>query len=195
MFSGLMGRLVYLQAVKHEEYSKIANGNRKSSLTLSARRGNILDSRGNSLAVTQPRIELGVDPQLIEEEDYPMIIELAALIGVDANIIKEKASKKTRIINGDNGRKIKPIRWVKLADSIGEDVYENVKKLKIPGVYGNRNYTRMYPGGHLASHVLGFLQKDGTPVTGVERYMDYYLSGQDGWKETEIGRASCRERV
>ena len=185
MFSGLMGRLVYLQAVKHEEYSKIANGNRKSSLTLSARRGNILDSRGNPLAVTQPRIELGVDPQLIEEEDYPKIIELAALIGVDANIIKEKASKKTRIINGDNGRKIKPIRWVKLADSIGEDVYENVKKLKIPGVYGNRNYTRMYPGGHLASHVLGFLQKDGTPVTGVERYMDYYLSGQDGWKETE----------
>ena len=146
MFSGLMGRLVYLQAVKHEEYSKIANGNRKSSLTLSARRGNILDSRGNPLAITQPRIELGADPQLIEEEDYPKI---------------------------------------KLADSIGEDVYENVKKLKIPGVYGNRNYTRMYPGGNLASHVLGFLQKDGTPVTGVERYMDYYLSGQDGWKETE----------
>lgn len=180
-----MGRLVYLQAIKHDEYSQIANGNRKSSLTLSARRGNILDSRGNPLAVTQPRIELGADPQLIEEEDYPKFIELARLIGVDSSALREKATRKTRIIEGENGRKIRPVRWVKLADSIDEEVYQNVRKLDIPGVYGNRNYTRMYPGGHLASHVLGFLQKDGSPVTGVERYMDYYLSGQDGWKETE----------
>jgi cell division protein FtsI/penicillin-binding protein 2 len=185
MFSGLMGRLVYLQAIKHDEYSKIANGNRKSSLTLSARRGNILDSRGNPLAVTQPRIELGADPQLIEEEDYPKFVELAKLIGADPVVLKEKATRKTRIITGANGRKIRPVRWVKLADSIDEEVYQNIKKLDIPGVYGNRNYTRMYPGGNLASHVLGFLQKDGSPVTGVERYMDYYLSGQDGWKETE----------
>jgi cell division protein FtsI/penicillin-binding protein 2 len=180
-----MGRLVYLQAIKHDEYSQIANGNRKSSLTLSARRGNILDSRGNPLAVTQPRIELGADPQLIEEEDYPKFIELAKLIGADPSALREKATRKTRIIVGENGRKIRPVRWVKLADSIDEEVYQNVKKLDIPGVYGNRNYSRMYPGGHLASHVLGFLQKDGSPVTGVERYMDYYLSGQDGWKETE----------
>ena len=180
-----MGRLVYLQAIKHDEYSQIANGNRKSSLTLSARRGNILDSRGNPLAVTQPRIELGADPQLIEEEDYPKFIELARLIGVDSSALREKVTRKTRIIEGENGRKIRPVRWVKLADSIDEEVYQNVRKLDIPGVYGNRNYTRMYPGGHLASHVLGFLQKDGSPVTGVERYMDYYLSGQDGWKETE----------
>jgi len=185
MFSGLMGRLVYLQAIKHDEYSQIANGNRKSSLTLSARRGNILDSRGNPLAVTQPRIELGADPQLIEEEDYPKFIDLARLIGADPSALREKLTQKTRIIEGENGRKIRPVRWVKLADSIDEEVYLNVKKLDIPGVYGNRNYTRMYPGGHLASHVLGFLQKDGSPVTGVERYMDYYLSGQDGWKETE----------
>jgi cell division protein FtsI/penicillin-binding protein 2 len=185
MFSGLMGRLVYLQAIKHDEYSQIANGNRKSSLTLSARRGNILDSRGNPLAVTQPRIELGADPQLIEEEDYSKFIDLARLIGADPSALKEKLTRKTRIIEGENGRKIRPVRWVKLADSIDEEVYLNVKKLDIPGVYGNRNYTRMYPGGHLASHVLGFLQKDGSPVTGVERYMDYYLSGQDGWKETE----------
>jgi cell division protein FtsI/penicillin-binding protein 2 len=180
-----MGRLVYLQAIKHDEYSQIANGNRKSSLTLSARRGNILDSRGNPLAVTQPRIELGADPQLIEEEDYSKFIDLARLIGADPSALKEKLTRKTRIIEGENGRKIRPVRWVKLADSIDEEVYLNVKKLDIPGVYGNRNYTRMYPGGHLASHVLGFLQKDGSPVTGVERYMDYYLSGQDGWKETE----------
>ena len=184
-FSGLMGRLVYLQAIKHDEYSKIAFGNRKSSLTLSARRGNILDCRGNALAITQPRIELGADPQLIEEEDMEKVGRIAVLIGADPAEVVEKVSRKTRVIQGADGRKIRQIRWVKLAESIDEDTYRQIRELDVPGVYGNRNYTRIYPGGSLGSHVLGFLQRDGTPVTGVERYMDYYLSGQDGWRETE----------
>ena len=183
VFSGLMGRLVYLQAIKHDEYSSIAQKNRKSSLTLSARRGNILDCRGNPLAITQPRIELGADPQLIEDEDNPKILELAKLLNLPPEGLLEKVQRKTRM-NGDKSKR-KIIRWVKLAESIDEETYQQVKQLNIPGVYGNRQYTRTYPGANLGSHLLGFLQKDGTAVTGVEKYMDYYLRGQDGWRETE----------
>lgn len=183
VFSGLMGRLVYLQAIKHDEYSSIAQKNRKSSLTLSARRGNILDCRGNPLAITQPRIELGADPQLIEDEDNPKILELAKLLNLPPEGLLEKTQRKTRMNGDKSGRKI--IRWVKLAESIDEETYQQVKELNIPGVYGNRKYTRTYPGANLGSHLLGFLQKDGTAVTGVEKYMDYYLRGQDGWRETE----------
>ena len=184
-FLGLMGRLVYLQAIKHDEYSQIAFGNRKSTLTLTARRGNIVDCRGNALAITQPRIELGADPQLIEEEDYENVGRVAILIGADPQTVLEKVRRKTRTVETENGRKLRQIRWVKLAESIDEATYQKIRELEVPGIYGNRKYTRMYPGGNLGSHVLGFLQKDGTPVTGVERYMDYYLSGQNGWRETE----------
>ena len=184
-FSGLMGKLVYLQAIKHDEYSRIASGNRKSSLTLSARRGNILDCRGNAMAITQPRIELGADPQLIEEEDMQDVARIAVMIGADPVAIQEKVRRKTRTVESESGRKIRQVRWVKLAESIDEDTYQKIRELDIPGVYGNRKYTRMYPGGALGSHVIGFVQKDGTPVTGIEHYMDYYLGGQDGWRETE----------
>ena len=184
-FTGYMGRLVYLQAVKHDEYSQIAQSHRKSSLTLMARRGNILDSHGNPLAVTQPRIELGADPQIVEEEDYPKIRELAKMLEADPEDLIKKVEQKTRIYKGEDGRRISKVRWVKLAESIDEELYSKIEEMEIPGVYGNRNYTRTYPGGRLASHVLGFVQKDGTPVTGIERLMDYYLEGQDGWRETE----------
>jgi cell division protein FtsI/penicillin-binding protein 2 len=33
--------------------------------------------------------------------------------------------------------------------------------------------------------VLGYVNHEETPVTGVERFFDYYLRGQDGWRETE----------
>ena len=184
-FTGFMGRLIYLQAVKHDEYAQIANSNRKSSLTLRARRGNILDSHGNPLAVTQPRIELGADPQLVEPEDHEKIRELAEMLEANPEEFIRKIEKKTRIIKGENGRRIRKVRWVKLADSIDEEMYAKIEGMEIPGVYGNRNYTRTYPGGRLAAHVLGYVQKDGTPVTGIERLMDYYLDGQDGWRETE----------
>ena len=185
VFTGFMGRLVYLQAIKHDEYSRIANDHRKSTLTLPARRGNILDSHGNPLAVTQPRIELGADPQLIEPEDHDKIRELAKLLEADPEEFIKKVERKTRIVKTDDGQRIRKIRWVKLAESIDEELYTKIREMKIPGVYGNRNYTRTYPGGRLGAHVLGFLQKDGTPVTGIERLMDYYLNGQDGWRETE----------
>ena len=29
------------------------------------------------------------------------------------------------------------------------------------------------------------MNKEETPVTGIERFFDYYLRGQDGWRETE----------
>ena len=41
------------------------------------------------------------------------------------------------------------------------------------------------PGGALAAHVLGYVNREQKAVMGVELAMDFYLSGQDGWRETE----------
>ena len=131
-FLGLMGRLVYLQAIKHDEYSQIAFGNRKSTLTLTARRGNIVDCRGNALAITQPRIELGADPQLIEEEDFENVGRVAILIGADPQTVLEKVRRKTRTVETENGRKLRQIRWVKLAESIDEATYQKIRELEVP---------------------------------------------------------------
>jgi len=47
-----------------------------------------------------------------------------------------------------------------------------VNQLGIPGVYILQDSRRMYPHGHLCSHVLGYSGIDGDGLAGVERYFD-----------------------
>ncbi len=79
----------------------------------------------------------------------------------------------------------RPIRWAKLSESIAESTYTQIEALGIKGVYGTRVYRRLYPHNSLAAHVIGYVNKAGEPVTGVERYADFYLHGRDGWREGE----------
>ena len=83
------------------------------------------------------------------------------------------------------------IKWAKLAEYIPESTYAAIEKLGIKGVYGNRVFRRTYPHHELASQLIGFVNGMQQPVTGIERYADFYLRGQDGWREGERdGRAN-----
>ena len=85
------------------------------------------------------------------------------------------------------------MQWVKLAEGVDEAVYEGdparhvpgVKDLKIRGVYGNRVYRRFYPENSLAAHVIGYVNREEVPAAGVEHYMDFFLRGRNGWRESE----------
>lgn len=183
-FCVLIGRLFYLHVWQHEKLLEHVQNNRKMVQVVEARRGDIVDSRGNLLASMHTRIDLGVDPQVVREEDWLKLVELAELIGRPVAEIENVFNTKIRK-SPENGTGVNLVRWASLAKDLNEETYRAVKNLKIKGVYGNRKYSRTYPGGHLAAHVLGFVNHEGTPVTGVERYFDYYLRGQDGWRETE----------
>ena len=79
----------------------------------------------------------------------------------------------------------RPIRWAKLSDQIPESVYAQVTKLGIRGVYGSRVYRRDYPHNELASHIIGYVDRQERPVAGMEHYADFYLRGENGWLESE----------
>jgi cell division protein FtsI/penicillin-binding protein 2 len=79
----------------------------------------------------------------------------------------------------------RPIRWAKLSDEIVETTYAEITKLGIRGIYGSRIYRRAYPDNGLAAHVIGYVNRDETPVTGIEAFADFYLRGQAGWVESE----------
>ena len=183
-FCVLIGRLFYLHIWQHERLLEHVQSNRKMIQVIKARRGDIVDSKGNLLATMHTRIDLGVDPQVVREEDRPKLAMLSELIGQPLAEIKRAFDTKIRNGSGHD-KEVKLIRWVSLAKDLDEATYEAIQQLKIKGVYGNRKYSRTYPGGQLASHVLGFVNHEEVPVTGVERYFDYYLRGQDGWRETE----------
>ena len=183
-FCVLIGRLFYLHVWEQKELLEHVQNNRKMVQVVEARRGNVVDNRGNLLATTHTRIDLGVDPQSVREEDREKLPELAKLIGKPLADIETTIDTKTRKGSG-RAQEVSLIKWASLAKGLDEDTYDAVRALGIKGVYGNRKYSRTYPSGQLAAHILGYVNHEETPVTGVERFFDYYLRGQDGWRETE----------
>ncbi|MGE9295326.1 MAG: peptidoglycan D,D-transpeptidase FtsI family protein [Puniceicoccales bacterium] len=184
-FTVLLGRLIHLHLVDGEKLAQIVEQNRERFQEIEARRGNIVDRQGNLLASTQAVYEIGVDPQVVKEEDMELVPELAALLGAKPEEVWEKFEQRLRTVNGSQGPEIRDVRWAELADAVDEPTYEAVKALGIRAVYGNRKYERVYPAQALAAHILGFVNKEADPVSGVERFCDFYLAGQDGWRKSE----------
>jgi len=183
-FCVLLGRLFYLHVWEQEELMEHVSSNRKMINVIEARRGNIVDSRGNLLATTRTAYDIGVDPQAFQESDREKLAELAEVLDKPLAEIERLVDTKTRK-GSEHAKEVRLIRWAALAKNANESTNEAVRELGIRGVYGNSKYSRTYPSGKLAAHILGYVNKEETPVTGIERFFDYYLRGQDGWRETE----------
>ena len=178
----LCGRLFFLQVLEADEIAAEVETVRKRLVKLEAKRGDILDRNGNLLAGTRSRILLGADPHVVDSEQTDKLAMLAGVLDMDYRQILELVSRKERI---DSEGRTRTVRWVPVAE-IDEDLYAAVQEIGLKGVYGNRRYERYYPGKELGAHLIGFINKEQTPVMGIERAFDYYLRGQSGWRETEV---------
>lgn len=189
-FVAVGARLVFLHVLDREELLKFVEKARRQIVVEHARRGAILDAKGNVLATSRSYIVLGADPEMLREQDNAKWAELARLLGVnslelDRTLRRGIAAAQLALASADPETKEKRVRYLKLADEVDERVYDRIMELRIRGVYGSRGYKRAYPGGRLAAHVLGYINKENTPVSGAERHLDLYLKGQDGWIESE----------
>ncbi|MGZ0654324.1 peptidoglycan D,D-transpeptidase FtsI family protein [Coraliomargarita sp. W4R53] len=183
-FCVLLGRLFYLHVWNQDALLEFVEGNRRMVNVVEARRGNIVDTRGNLLATTRTTYNIGVDPQAMRDSDLAKLPELARILGKPLVELEEKIDRKTRKVSEDT-KEVRLIRWAVLAKDVDEATHDEIKALGFHAIYGNQSHSRAYPAGQLAAHVLGYVNKEETPVTGIERYFDYYLRGQDGWRETE----------
>ncbi|MEY2882043.1 MAG: hypothetical protein RLZZ15_4423 [Verrucomicrobiota bacterium] len=77
-------------------------------------------------------------------------------------------------------------RWIKLFEDIPPATAAAINELNVHGVYvPPPTYRRVYPHKQLGAHVLGYVNHEEEPVTGLERFADFYLRGQDGWRVGE----------
>jgi cell division protein FtsI (penicillin-binding protein 3) len=189
-FGAVAGRLVYLHVLDRDELLKYVEKARRQIVVEHSRRGDILDSKGGLLATSRSFVIVGADPEMLRPEDEKDWPELARLLGqtsdqVGLTLRKAMAASKQALAAPEGAEKEKRVRWVKLADEIDEPVFDQIAKLRVRGVYGQRGEKRIYPGGSLAAHLLGYVNKEGVPATGAERHLDLYLKGEDGWIESE----------
>ncbi|CAM2988712.1 peptidoglycan D,D-transpeptidase FtsI family protein [Rariglobus hedericola] len=195
-------RLLDLHVFERERLMSFVERARRQITVESAKRGDILDDKGDRLATSRSLIVLGVDPQALLKADEPKWPELARLLNMQPAELARIFNTKTRgsvaapstaataesteasaeEVSASGERLI---RWAKLSEAVEESTYDQISKLGIKGVYGNRTYTRAYPHNQLAAHLIGFVNKAGEPAAGVEAFADFYLRGQDGWRESE----------
>ena len=181
LFGIVSGRLFYLHVLNREHARTVIAENRYRFQEISPRRGVILDCKGNVLASSKSTWDIGVDPMMADVRDREKLSYLSMILNVPVNDLEEDFGWKDQEAGKVNHR-----RWVGLASEVDESVYKAVTKLDLSGVYGNRYYTRYYPSGSDAAHVVGFINKARTPVMGIERSLDFYLKGSAGWSVREV---------
>jgi cell division protein FtsI/penicillin-binding protein 2 len=206
-FMGVGVRLVFLHVLDRDDLLRFVDKARRQIVVEHARRGTILDTHGNMLATSRSEITVAVDPWALDEylesdtnearrarkrgEELAKRTQLAALLGVPAAEVEKAFQPAMRSIRPEADRhdgKVDGLtkdRWVKLREAVDEPTYDKIEALNIRGLTHERIYRRVYPGGGLAAHLIGYLNKEGAPVFGAEHHLDLYLKGQDGWIESE----------
>ena len=158
-----MFRAYHLQVNRHENFSNLSETQYLSEIKVPAWRGDILDRNGKKLATTSVIPSVCANPREIKNPKETARA-LASMLSVDeATLVKRFSSKKY-------------FAWVKR--QVDRNVADKVMALNLPGIRLTDELKRFYPNVHVASHVLGFTNIDGTGLEGLERGFESHLQGK-----------------
>jgi cell division protein FtsI (penicillin-binding protein 3) len=164
-FLGLLGRLVFLQVVKHEELRRIADAQHAKTVPLRPKRGPIYDRHGQVLAVSSGVESLFVLPARVDDA--------ARLAGRLAPILDEPAEDIRRRLESAR-------RFTFVKRKLPPAVAQAVRALDEPALGFEEENLRLYPNRELAAHVVGYEGMDARGLGGVEQAWDQYLAGHEG---------------
>ncbi len=135
----------------------LSQATEESADTQTVVRGPIEDRHGITLAVTEEASTIAIAPAEIYDTGLT-----AELLGKNLGARSEELLQK--IYEGKNRKYFYIKRQV---DNLTAD---QIIDLKLPGVYREREHRRYYPGGSLASNLLGFMGREqGRALEGLER--------------------------
>lgn len=167
----LIGRLFYLQVIRHGHYNQLAVAEHQKKFTIPANRGTIYFRDGQDVvpAVLNSQVyTLYGDPKEVDDLE-----KVATKL---AGSLRLEKSKTRKLLTQ------KDTSYVILAKRLNKDqvnkLFENKEDLK--GINVTPVPQRVYPEGSLGAQVLGFVNDDGVGQYGVENAIDSKLKGQAG---------------
>ena len=174
LFSIFSWRLIYLQMVMHDYYTRLAAEKNVGRNVIPAERGAIYDAGNEILAQNVPVATIVADATLVNDRGA-LIPLLAERLHLAPNEIAEKlASGRPYIV-------LK--REVPEADA--RALEGALKTAKLRGIRCERGTVRVYPNGSMLCHVVGFTDFHQHGIQGIEASMDQYLRGEDGYRYIE----------
>nr|WP_322924546.1 penicillin-binding transpeptidase domain-containing protein [Paenibacillus sp. SGZ-1014] len=187
-FVVLIVRIFWLQIVQGSEWHARAVENWTTDNVIKAKRGTITDRNGNELAIDAPAYNVVLNPKVIAELDVKndIVSSLHTILGTDESELEKQATSKDdkgqlriwRELN-NGGRQI-PQDKADQINALIAQLKEKTGKRYDVGISLTDDSKRYYPKNELAAHVLGYTDKDGKAVAGIEAYYDQQLKGVDG---------------
>ena len=158
-FLAILAKLFFLQILRGDYFKALAFGLSFPILTEQKQRGEIVFRDGTPLAIQKPIFILTVLPKKIKDKE-----KVAQILG---DYLK---MEKTEIL--EKLKREKPF----LIEIEEKEVFGQLRKEKLEGIFFDQGFKRYYPQKELAAHVVGFLGGEGRGQYGIEEYYNEELS-------------------
>lgn len=181
LFSALAARLVQLQARPDLIFSREELGH-IGTVIVQIPRGDVLDRDGRLLATDRRVRSLSADPSRTDEPER-LARELAVRLGMEEDVILSRLAREDAA-----GRRMKFVwikRWLTQEDI---DALGEVESLGRGALRIEYEPIRFYPEGTLASHVVGYVNRERVGSSGIELAFDRHLRTTDGRYRARVDR-------
>jgi cell division protein FtsI (penicillin-binding protein 3) len=161
-FAALFARAIQLQTVDADWLSDRAGRQASTTVELEALRADLQDRRGNVLAVSATVDSVAAWPRRIADP-RAAARALAGPLQLPARELEKRLGRGASFVWLQ--------RWV------SPDAAERVTRLNLAGVQLMPERRRFYPNGEMAGALLGFADRDGRGLSGIELAYDRELRG------------------
>ncbi|MFZ2169854.1 MAG: penicillin-binding transpeptidase domain-containing protein [Methylococcaceae bacterium] len=202
----LMGRAVDLQVLNKQFLKAQGDMRQVDDVSVSAYRGMIKDRNGAPLAVSTPVESIAINPRELRADDKIQLKQREKEFRSRHNIEKLTDSDKALVLNDFHQERALKIRKMEellnlpaekislllneeplrpfayIARRINPGLGDQIKELKLAGVYVEREFKRFYPAGGVSAHLVGFTNADDVGQVGMELGYEKLLKGISGSK-------------
>ena len=167
----IAGQLIYIYVSESEQLQEEGLQQASTTVSIPALRGSIYDREGRELVINTASYQLALDPTVdgfTQAKRAQFFENLSLLSGKPVSFFEKKVANR-----------VSP-KYVPLLKELDESDRELIAEWNIPGAILVRTYTRRYNYGRTASHVVGYVDKDGLGSEGLELQYEDHLRGTPG---------------
>lgn len=194
-FAGLSAQLYLITRDNGEEYKRqVLSQQEYDSTTIPFKRGDITDSNGTILAVSNKVYNVILDTKILmrkEENLEPTLNALKRCFNIDTNEVRSYIASHPESSYYVMARRVE---YEKM-NAFQELMNDPENGANIAGVWFESEYKREYPNGSLACDVIGFTTSDNRGTYGLEEYYNDILSGINGREYGYLNDDSNLERT
>jgi len=166
----LVGQLVRWQVLEHETFLALAEEEHQAEATIRPHRGAIYDRNGFLMAADAFQYAISASPPMITDP-YATADRLFPLLGMGRDETLSALASDAA--------------WVPLTRGVSPSLGETILEWDITGIQVESHSKRVYPGGALGAHLLGFVNDNDNGFYGIEGYYDSMLHGVPGLRQGE----------